>query len=243
MQASYALTLELNEAASNFGDKIDILELNELQQSMEFVLRVDSPPGEAMLAMLRLLQLQGAQRAGGGGRLGRAGPACRSTAGQGSAVNQHGAGHPVPLCSLSAASPCTRQLIPACTKARRSPCVRPTLPRPLLLPPPSVDPATGHQALSTPCPPPCARAQFPHHRHHHHHHHHGLASEPLTPTPAGADSFLLESIFRNETWEHMQLPVSEENERACYQVIIDGCTAALAGYPTSIDEDLALLAR
>lgn len=58
---------------------------------------------------------------------------------------------------------------------------------------------------------------------------------------AGADAFLLESIFRNEVWEHMQLPVSEENERCCYQQLIDGCTAALAGYPTSIDEDLALL--
>ena len=36
--------------------------------------------------------------------------------------------------------------------------------------------------------------------------------------PAGSDCFLLESIFRNEVWEHMQLPVSEENERSCYQV-------------------------
>ncbi len=60
---------------------------------------------------------------------------------------------------------------------------------------------------------------------------------------AGTDAFLLESIFRNEVWEHMQLPVSEDNERGCYQQLIDGCTAALAGYPTSIDEDLALVAR
>ncbi|PRW51051.1 fructose-bisphosphate aldolase-lysine N- chloroplastic [Chlorella sorokiniana] len=58
---------------------------------------------------------------------------------------------------------------------------------------------------------------------------------------SGADCFLLESIFRNEVWEHMQLPISEENERACYQQLIDGCNAALAGYPTTIDEDLALL--
>jgi [ribulose-bisphosphate carboxylase]-lysine N-methyltransferase len=103
---------------------------------------------------------------------------------------------------------------------------------------------------------------------------------------AGADAFLLESIFRGEVWEHMQLPISEENERGCYQVgeaalggdwfdsgrllragrlsqgtsrplglfyatphlfclllqqLIDGCNTALAAYPTSIDEDLALL--
>ncbi|KAL4444028.1 hypothetical protein ABPG75_011765 [Micractinium tetrahymenae] len=57
----------------------------------------------------------------------------------------------------------------------------------------------------------------------------------------GADTFLLESIFRSEVWEHMQLPVTEDNERACYQQLIDGCSAALAGYPTTIDEDLALL--
>lgn len=44
---------------------------------------------------------------------------------------------------------------------------------------------------------------------------------PRAPAPAwcaGADAFLLESIFRNEVWEHMQLPISEDNERACYQV-------------------------
>ena len=57
----------------------------------------------------------------------------------------------------------------------------------------------------------------------------------------GADAFLLESIFRNETWGHMQLPVSEENEKMVYRVLIDGCKAALMGYSTSIDEDLALL--
>ena len=37
------------------------------------------------------------------------------------------------------------------------------------------------------------------------------------------------------------LQVSEGNERAVYQSMIDGCAAALRGYPTSIDEDLALL--
>lgn len=42
---------------------------------------------------------------------------------------------------------------------------------------------------------------------------------PRNPA-AGADCFLLESIFRTEVWDHMQLPISEDNERACYQV---GC--------------------
>lgn len=37
------------------------------------------------------------------------------------------------------------------------------------------------------------------------------------------------------------MQVSEENERAVYQSMVDGCTAALQGYATSIDEDLALL--
>lgn len=55
------------------------------------------------------------------------------------------------------------------------------------------------------------------------------------------DAFLLESIFRNEVWEHMQLPVSEENERAIYASMVDGCAAALAAYPTTMDEDMAAL--
>lgn len=45
-------------------------------------------------------------------------------------------------------------------------------------------------------------------------------AQPLLPPAAGADCFLLESIFRTEVWDHMQLPISEDNERACYQV---GC--------------------
>ncbi|KAI7846455.1 hypothetical protein COHA_000066 [Chlorella ohadii] len=114
-QASYALTLELSEEERNFGDKIDILESNGMQQATEFVLRADAAPDAGLLPLLRLLNL------------------------------------------------------------------------------------------------------------------------------SGSDCFLLESIFRNEVWEHMELPVSEDNERACYQQLIDGCSAALAGYPTSIDEDLALL--
>lgn len=34
-----------------------------------------------------------------------------------------------------------------------------------------------------------------------------------TTNHAGADVFLLESVFRNDVWSHMESPVSEENER------------------------------
>ncbi|EFN56770.1 hypothetical protein CHLNCDRAFT_8187, partial [Chlorella variabilis] len=115
-QPSYALTLELSKEDRNYDDKADILELNELAESTEHILRADRAPDAGLLPVLRLLNL------------------------------------------------------------------------------------------------------------------------------SGTDAFLLESIFRNEVWEHMQLPVSEDNERGCYQQLIDGCTAALAAYPTSIDEDLALMA-
>jgi [ribulose-bisphosphate carboxylase]-lysine N-methyltransferase len=58
---------------------------------------------------------------------------------------------------------------------------------------------------------------------------------------AGGDAFLLESIFRADVWEHLQSPVSEGNERAVCSSIIDGCRAALAGYPTTIEDDVAAL--
>ncbi|KAK9806256.1 hypothetical protein WJX72_007461 [[Myrmecia] bisecta] len=58
---------------------------------------------------------------------------------------------------------------------------------------------------------------------------------------SGADAFLLESLFRNETWGHMLAPVSMENEQAVFQSMIKGCREALQGYATTIDEDLALL--
>lgn len=67
-QASYALTLELSEADNNFDDKIDILELNGLQQASEFVLRADAAPDEGLLPLLRLLNLQGAPSCWGRGQ-------------------------------------------------------------------------------------------------------------------------------------------------------------------------------
>ena len=55
------------------------------------------------------------------------------------------------------------------------------------------------------------------------------------------DAFLLESIFRNEVWGHVSLPISEENEGAVYESMVSGCTAVLQQYPTKIDDDLAIL--
>ena len=46
---------------------------------------------------------------------------------------------------------------------------------------------------------------------------------------AGQDSFLLEALFRNEAWGHMLAPISEANERAVYQSMLEGCQAALDG--------------
>jgi [ribulose-bisphosphate carboxylase]-lysine N-methyltransferase len=57
------------------------------------------------------------------------------------------------------------------------------------------------------------------------------------------DAFLLESVFRNEVWEFMSLPVSEGNEKDVLETIISSCTEALtemeevnASYDDSLDE-------
>ncbi|GIL50360.1 hypothetical protein Vafri_6588 [Volvox africanus] len=57
----------------------------------------------------------------------------------------------------------------------------------------------------------------------------------------GMDAFLLESIFRNDVWDFMQEPISETNEEALCTTLSEGARAVLAGYSTSIDEDLAAL--
>lgn len=46
----------------------------------------------------------------------------------------------------------------------------------------------------------------------------------------GTDAFLLEPVFSSSIWGFMQLPVSEENERAVYDLIIGACEDALDGY-------------
>ncbi|XP_009356335.2 LOW QUALITY PROTEIN: ribulose-1,5 bisphosphate carboxylase/oxygenase large subunit N-methyltransferase, chloroplastic [Pyrus x bretschneideri] len=53
----------------------------------------------------------------------------------------------------------------------------------------------------------------------------------------GTDAFLLESIFRNDIWDHLQLPVSPANEELICRVVQDACKSALSGYPTTIEED------
>lgn len=53
---------------------------------------------------------------------------------------------------------------------------------------------------------------------------------------SGPDAFLLEALFRNSVWGHLQSPVSRENEEAVCKAVLDGCRFALAGYPTTMDE-------
>ncbi len=161
-QASYTLTLELSEADSNFDDKIDILEINGLQQATEFVLRADAAPDEGLLPLLRLLSLQGAI---GARAAAPAAPRCCGCA-------------PLP-------APRTPQSLPPLQAWN---WVRGIL-------------SSGSRGGAPPT------GNRP-----------ALRALPPLVTGAGADAFLLESIFRSEAWEHMQLPVSEDNERACYQV-------------------------
>ncbi|XP_047324414.1 fructose-bisphosphate aldolase-lysine N-methyltransferase, chloroplastic [Impatiens glandulifera] len=57
----------------------------------------------------------------------------------------------------------------------------------------------------------------------------------------GTDVFLLESIFRNSIWGHLELPVSRSNEELICKVVREACTSALSGYLTTIEEDENLL--
>ncbi|KAI8021181.1 hypothetical protein LOK49_LG03G00688 [Camellia lanceoleosa] len=57
----------------------------------------------------------------------------------------------------------------------------------------------------------------------------------------GTDAFLLESIFRNAVWGHLELPVSRANEELICQVVRSACNSALAGYHTTTEEDEKLM--
>lgn len=57
----------------------------------------------------------------------------------------------------------------------------------------------------------------------------------------GTDAFLLESIFRNSIWGHLELPVSRANEESICKVIRDACKSALSSYHTTIEEDENLM--
>ncbi|OWM75922.1 hypothetical protein CDL15_Pgr009566 [Punica granatum] len=52
-----------------------------------------------------------------------------------------------------------------------------------------------------------------------------------------SDAFLMESLFRNSIWDHLQLPISRANEELICRVIRDACTSALSRYHTTIEED------
>ncbi|KAL3731664.1 hypothetical protein ACJRO7_028529 [Eucalyptus globulus] len=73
-----------------------------------------------------------------------------------------------------------------------------------------------------------------------------VLGQPLPPTMlpylrlvalGGTDAFLLESLFRNKIWGHLQLPVSRANEELICRVVRDACRSALSGYNTTIEED------
>jgi len=58
---------------------------------------------------------------------------------------------------------------------------------------------------------------------------------------SGGDCFLLESIFEAEVWYFMCAPVSVDNEAAVCAAMIEGAREALAGYCSSIEDDLGLI--
>ncbi|XP_022973301.1 ribulose-1,5 bisphosphate carboxylase/oxygenase large subunit N-methyltransferase, chloroplastic [Cucurbita maxima] len=53
----------------------------------------------------------------------------------------------------------------------------------------------------------------------------------------GTDAFLLESLFRNSIWGHLEMPVSRANEEFVCQVVRNACEVALSGYRTTLEED------
>ncbi|KAJ1289648.1 hypothetical protein BS78_02G180700 [Paspalum vaginatum] len=57
----------------------------------------------------------------------------------------------------------------------------------------------------------------------------------------GTDAFILEALFRNSVWGHLELPLSPDNEESICQVIRDACKSALAAYHTTIEQDEELL--
>jgi len=43
----------------------------------------------------------------------------------------------------------------------------------------------------------------------------------------GMDAFLLESVFRSDVWGFMELPISEDNEKAALECVFDACETSL----------------
>lgn len=59
MQTGFPLNLELPEDDEFFDDKADILEINGLSESQEFILSSGEEPSSDLLAFLRLINLSG----------------------------------------------------------------------------------------------------------------------------------------------------------------------------------------
>ena len=57
----------------------------------------------------------------------------------------------------------------------------------------------------------------------------------------GMDSFLLESVFRNDVWGFMKEPVSKENESKVCESMIRSCEEALAEFPTTVEQDKEII--
>ncbi|KAG2268213.1 hypothetical protein Bca52824_062768 [Brassica carinata] len=56
----------------------------------------------------------------------------------------------------------------------------------------------------------------------------------------GSDAFLLESIFRNTIWGHLELPVTRSNEELICRVVRDACKFVISGFTTTIEKDRQL---
>lgn len=60
----------------------------------------------------------------------------------------------------------------------------------------------------------------------------------------GGDSFLLEPVFRNVMWsEHLQMPISEDNEGLVCASMLNGAREALARLDSTPAEDVAAVSR
>lgn len=57
----------------------------------------------------------------------------------------------------------------------------------------------------------------------------------------GSDAFLLEPIFRENIWAILNNPISEENEQAVCEFMIESCDNALRGYAKDFQEEKRLL--
>ncbi|OEL16303.1 [Fructose-bisphosphate aldolase]-lysine N-methyltransferase, chloroplastic [Dichanthelium oligosanthes] len=77
-----------------------------------------------------------------------------------------------------------------------------------------------------------------------------VLDEPLPPQMltylrllciGGTDAFILEALFRNSVWGHLELPLSPDNEESICQVMRDACKSALGAYHTTTQEDEELL--